>query len=53
MNGDLTSGNITAKLLRFAFPLMVGNVLQQLYAPWKSGVAKGRPRGYNREWTLN
>lgn len=31
MDGDLTSGNITAKLLKFAFPLMVGNVLQQFY----------------------
>ncbi|MGI6182027.1 MAG: MATE family efflux transporter, partial [Agathobaculum sp.] len=28
---DLTEGNITGKLLRFAFPLMVGNLLQQLY----------------------
>lgn len=31
MNGDLTTGNITTKLLKFAFPLMVGNVLQQFY----------------------
>lgn len=31
MNDDLTTGNITTKLLRFAFPLMLGNVLQQLY----------------------
>ncbi|MDE6625431.1 MAG: MATE family efflux transporter [Lachnospiraceae bacterium] len=31
MNGDLTTGNITIKLLKFAFPLMLGNVLQQLY----------------------
>ena len=31
MNDDLTTGNITIKLLRFAFPLMLGNVLQQLY----------------------
>jgi len=31
MNNDLTTGNITIKLLRFALPLMLGNVLQQLY----------------------
>lgn len=31
MDCDLTQGNILAKLLRFAFPIMVGNVLQQLY----------------------
>lgn len=31
MDCDLTRGNILAKLLRFAFPIMVGNVLQQLY----------------------
>lgn len=31
MNGDLTTGSITTKLLKFAFPLMVGNVLQQFY----------------------
>lgn len=31
MNQDLTSGNITKSLLRFAFPIMVGNLLQQLY----------------------
>ncbi len=28
---DLTEGNITAKLLLFALPLMAGNLLQQLY----------------------
>ena len=28
---DLTQGSITKNLLRFAFPLMVGNLLQQLY----------------------
>lgn len=28
---DLTSGNITGTLLRFAFPLMIGNLLQQFY----------------------
>lgn len=28
---DLTKGPITKNLLRFAFPLMVGNLLQQLY----------------------
>lgn len=27
----LTTGNITGALLRFAFPMMVGNLLQQLY----------------------
>ncbi|MEZ3468800.1 MAG: MATE family efflux transporter [Schaedlerella sp.] len=27
----LTTGNITGSLLRFAFPMMVGNLLQQLY----------------------
>lgn len=31
MNNDLTTGNITIRLLRFALPLMLGNVLQQLY----------------------
>lgn len=31
MRNDLTTGNITIKLLLFAFPLMLGNVLQQLY----------------------
>ncbi len=31
INQDLTSGNITVSLLRFAFPMMVGNLLQQLY----------------------
>lgn len=30
-NRDLTSGNITAGLWAFAVPLMLGNVLQQLY----------------------
>ncbi|MBD5489117.1 MAG: MATE family efflux transporter [Lachnospiraceae bacterium] len=28
---DLTEGNIMEKLLKFAFPIMVGNMLQQLY----------------------
>ncbi|MBD5523942.1 MAG: MATE family efflux transporter [Lachnospiraceae bacterium] len=28
---DLTEGNIMEKLLKFAFPIMVGNLLQQLY----------------------
>ncbi|MBD5515685.1 MAG: MATE family efflux transporter [Lachnospiraceae bacterium] len=28
---DLTEGNIMKKLLRFAFPIMVGNLLQQMY----------------------
>ena len=28
---DLTEGGITGRLLRFALPLMVGNLLQQLY----------------------
>lgn len=31
LNCDFTDGNITKKLLKFAFPLMVGNLLQQLY----------------------
>ncbi len=31
MNYDLTQGNIMTKLLKFAFPIMMGNVLQQLY----------------------
>ena len=31
MNYDLTQGNIMRKLLKFSFPIMVGNVLQQLY----------------------
>ena len=30
-NYDLTEGNIMQKLLKFAFPIMVGNLLQQLY----------------------
>ena len=28
---DLTQGNITKTLLRFAFPMICGNLLQQLY----------------------
>ena len=28
---DLTEGPILGRLLRFAFPLMIGNLLQQLY----------------------
>lgn len=31
MEQDLTTGSITGKLLLFAIPLMVGNVLQQFY----------------------
>ena len=31
MSRDLTTGNITTNLLKFAFPLMIGNVLQQCY----------------------
>ncbi len=31
MEGDLTEGSITGRLLRFALPLMAGNLLQQLY----------------------
>ena len=31
MQRDLTTGPITGNLLRFALPLMVGNLLQQLY----------------------
>lgn len=31
MNYDLTEGNITTNLVKFAFPLMIGNLLQQLY----------------------
>lgn len=31
MNYDLTEGSILKKLLKFAFPIMVGNMLQQLY----------------------
>ena len=31
MNRDLTSGSIAAGLWAFAVPLMLGNVLQQLY----------------------
>ena len=31
MTYDLTHGKITANLLRFALPLMLGNLLQQLY----------------------
>ena len=31
MQQDLTTGSITGKLLRFAFPLMVSNLLQQCY----------------------
>ncbi len=31
MQRDLTQGSITGNLLRFAFPMMIGNLLQQLY----------------------
>lgn len=31
MEYDLTEGSITKRLLRFAFPLMLGNLLQQFY----------------------
>ena len=31
MDYDLTQGNILKKLLKFAFPIMAGNMLQQLY----------------------
>lgn len=31
MNYDLTEGSIVKNLLKFAFPLMIGNLLQQLY----------------------
>lgn len=31
MNQDLTTGSTTKKMLLFAFPLMIGNLLQQLY----------------------
>lgn len=31
MNYDLTEGNIMIKLLKFAFPIILGNMLQQLY----------------------
>ena len=31
MNHSLTEGSITGKLLTFALPLMVGNLLQQFY----------------------
>ena len=31
MNCDLTRGGITGKLLKFALPLMIGNLLQQFY----------------------
>ena len=31
MSLDLTEGNITRRLLLFALPLMIGNLLQQLY----------------------
>lgn len=31
MQQDLTTGNITGGLLQFALPMMLGNLLQQLY----------------------
>ncbi len=31
MNYDLTEGSIMKNLLRFSFPIMIGNMLQQLY----------------------
>ena len=31
MQQDLTTGNITGRLLQFALPMMLGNLLQQLY----------------------
>ena len=30
-NADLTEGSISGKLILFAFPLMIGNLLQQFY----------------------
>jgi len=30
-NRDLTSGAVWKVILRFAFPLLIGNLLQQLY----------------------
>ena len=31
MQQDLTNGKISVSLITFAFPMMVGNLLQQLY----------------------
>lgn len=31
MKNDLTTGSIFPKLMLFAFPMMLGNLLQQLY----------------------
>ncbi len=31
MNQDFTEGNIRGALVRFALPMMAGNLLQQLY----------------------
>jgi len=31
MKRDLTSGNITSALLSFAGPMIIGNLLQQIY----------------------
>lgn len=31
LKGDLVTGSITGSMLRFAFPLMLGNLLQQCY----------------------
>lgn len=42
---DLTEGSITKRLLRFAFPLMLGNLLQQFYNvadTWIVGVSLAR-----------
>ena len=30
---DMTEGNITRHIIMFAFPLLIGNVFQQLYNP--------------------
>lgn len=50
---DLTEGSISKKLILFAFPMMIGNLLQQFYnivdIPMAAGVSPTR-RGFSTAW---
>lgn len=45
MNYDLTEGNIMKNLLKFAFPIILGNMLQQLYNGSRHADCRTVPRG--------